>query len=128
MRLLRDTHVLLWAALEPARISVSGRDRLNDPGHDLLFSPASLLEIAIKRGLGRLDFTVQPRPLRRALLDNGYTELPITRQHAVAVEDLPAIHKDPFGRLLVAQAIVEGVFLVSADPVLARYPAPVRAI
>ncbi len=128
MKLLLDTHVLLWAALDPGRISAAGRDLLNDPGNDLLFSPASLWEIAIKRGLGRPDFTVQPKPLRRALLDNGYTELPITSQHAVAVEDLPAIHKDPFDRLLVAQALVEGVFLISADPVLARYPVPIRAI
>jgi len=88
----------------------------------MMFSAASLWEIAIKRGLGRSDFQVDPRLLRRALLDNGYLELPVTSAHTVAVDGLPAHHKDPFDRLLVAQALVEGIQLLTADEQVARYP------
>ena len=101
---------------------------LEDPQNELMFSPASLWEVAIKRGLGREDFRVDPRLLRRGLLDNGYRELPITSEHAVAVDGLPPIHKDPFDRLLVAQATVEGIALLTADPLVAHYPGPVRQV
>jgi PIN domain nuclease of toxin-antitoxin system len=94
----------------------------------LLFSPASLWEVAIKRGLGRDDFAVDPRLLRRGLLDNGYYELPITSEHAVAIDGLPAIHKNPFDRMLVAQATVEGIVLLTVDDVVARYPGPIRKL
>lgn len=95
MKLLLDTHVLLWAAGNPGRLSSSARELLEAPENELIFSAASLWEIAIKRGLGRDDFQVDTRVLRRGLLDNGYSELPITSEHAVAVEGLPPIHKDP---------------------------------
>jgi PIN domain nuclease of toxin-antitoxin system len=94
----------------------------------LVFSVASLWEVAIKRSLGREDFRVDPRLLRRGLIDNGYEELPILGQHAVAVDGLPPIHKDPFDRLLIAQSLIEGITLLTMDPLVARYPAPVRAI
>jgi PIN domain nuclease of toxin-antitoxin system len=128
MKLLLDTHVLLWAAGEPARLSASARRLINDADNEPLFSVASLWEIAIKRGLGRKDFQVDARLLRRGLLDNGYSELPIMSDHVVAVEDLPAIHKDPFDRLLVAQATVEGITLLTLDLVVARYPGPIRRL
>jgi PIN domain nuclease of toxin-antitoxin system len=128
MKLLLDTHVLLWAAGEPARLSASARRLINDAANEPLFSVASLWEIAIKRGLGRKDFQVDARLLRRGLLDNGYSELPIMSDHVVAVEDLPAIHKDPFDRLLVAQATVEGITLLTLDLVVARYPGPIRKL
>ncbi len=128
MKFLLDTHVLLWAAGEPTRLSASARRLLNDKNHELLFSAASLCEVAIKRGLGRKDFSVDARLLRRGLLDNGYEELPILSQHVVEVESLPAIHKDPFDRLLVAQATVEGITLLTLDLVVARYPGPVRKL
>jgi PIN domain nuclease of toxin-antitoxin system len=82
----------------------------------------------IKRGLGRDDFKVDPRLLRRGLLDNGYSELPISSEHVVAIDTLPPIHQDPFDRVLVAQALVEGVTLLTTDAVVARYPAPVKAV
>lgn len=82
---------------------------LSDERNHLFFSPASLWEIAIKRGLGRDDFQVDPSALRRNLIDNDYDELAMRGEHAVAVDGLPAIHKDPFDRLLVAQAMVEGI-------------------
>jgi PIN domain nuclease of toxin-antitoxin system len=94
----------------------------------LVFSVASLWEVAIKRSLGREDFRVDPRLLRRGLIDNGYEELPILGQHAVAVDGLPSLHKDPFDRLLIAQSLIEGITLLTMDPQVARYPAPVRTI
>lgn len=126
MKLLLDTHLLLWAAGTPERLSAVARLLIDDPENELWFSAASIWEIAIKRGLGREDFRVDPRVLRRALLDNGYVELPITSEHAVGVDVLPALHKDPFDRILIAQASTEGIPLLTADPVVARYVGPVR--
>ena len=128
MKLLLDTHVLLWAAGLPGQLTPSTREMLDSEDNELLFSVASLWEIAIKRGLGRPDFRVDPGLLRRGLLDNGYQELPITSAHAVAVESLPALHRDPFDRMLVAQSQVEGISLLTADPQVAQYPGPIRKI
>lgn len=128
MKLLLDTQILLWAAGHPKRLSTAARKLLDDPRNELLFSAASLWEIAIKNTLGREDFRVEPRLLRRGLLDNGYGELPITSQHAVSIDSLPHLHKDPFDRLLLAQALCEGVTLVTANTQLARYPGPVRKV
>ncbi len=128
MKLLLDTQILLWAAGQPKRLSAAGRKLLNDSRNELFFSAASLWEIAIKNTLGREDFHVEPRLLRRGLLDNGYTELPITSQHAVNIESLPPLHKDPFDRLLLSQALSEGITLVTADAQLAQYPGPVRKV
>jgi PIN domain nuclease of toxin-antitoxin system len=126
VKLLLDTHVLLWAAGEPERLSPATRTLIEAEEHELVFSAASVWEIAIKRSLGRADFVVDPRLLRRGLLDNGYTELPITSEHALAVDALPPLHRDPFDRILVAQAAVEGMVLVTADPAVLRYPGPIR--
>ncbi|KAB0267860.1 type II toxin-antitoxin system VapC family toxin [Microvirga brassicacearum] len=128
MKLLLDTHVLLWAAGMPDRLSDAARALLDDPVNELMFSAASLWEIAIKRGLGRPDFVVEPRLLRRGLRDNGYGELPVTSEHAVSIESLPPIHKDPFDRMLIAQATVEGIALVTADAIVATYPGPIRLV
>jgi PIN domain nuclease of toxin-antitoxin system len=125
---LLDTHLLLWAAEQSDHLPATVRILLDDPLNQPLFSAASLWEIAIKSSLGRDDFQVDARVLRRALLDNGYRELPVTSQHAVAVEGLPPIHKDPFDRLLVAQAIVEGITLVTTDSLVAKYPAPIQKV
>jgi len=128
MKVLLDTHLLLWAAGTPSRLSRAAVKSINNPRNELLFSAASLWEVAIKRGLGRSDFQADPRLLRRGLLDNGYAELPILSDHVVAIESLPPIHKDPFDRLLVAQATVEGITLLTADSVVAEYPGPVRLV
>lgn len=128
MKLLLDTHLLLWAAGAPRRLPATARKLLDDPGNELLFSAASVWEIAIKRSLGREDFRVDPRLLRRGLLENGYAELSITGEHATAVDTLPWLHKDPFDRMLVAQAMVESVTLLTADPRLAHYPGPIRRV
>ena len=121
MTLLVDTHLLLWAAGEPQKLSKKARRLLDDPGAQLWFSAASLWEVAIKHGLGRQDFRVEPRRLRRGLLDNGWRELAISSEHAVATLDLPALHKDPFDRMIVTQARVEGLTLVTSDALVARY-------
>ncbi|MER9328375.1 type II toxin-antitoxin system VapC family toxin [Mesorhizobium sp. M0488] len=126
MKLLLDTYLLLWAAAEPDRLPPAALAEIENPLNELLFSSASLWEIAIKRGLGRDDFQVDPRLLRRGLFDNGYHELPITSEHAVTVDGLPAVHKDPFDRILVAQAIVEGITLLTMDDLVACYPGPIR--
>ena len=128
MKLLLDTQVLLWAAGQPERLSASARKLLTNRRNELLFSAASLWEIAIKRSLGREDFRVEPRLLRRGLLDNGYAELPVTSQHAVSIDGLPPLHKDPFDRLLLAQAATEGITLLTADAQVAQYPGPVRKV
>ena len=128
MKLLLDTHLLLWAAGAPDRLSTAARALIDDPANTPIFSVASLWEIAIKRGLGRPDFDVDPRRLRRGLLDNGYEELPITSAHVVAVDALPPLHRDPFDRLLISQAITEGVLLLTADARLAAYPGPLRGV
>lgn len=128
MKLLLDTHLLLWAAGQPDRLPKATRKLLSSEANELLFSAASIWEVAIKRGLGRSDFQADPRLLRRGLLDNGYGELPIFSDHVVAVDSLPMLHKDPFDRLLVAQATVEGITLLTADSVVARYPGPVRLV
>jgi PIN domain nuclease of toxin-antitoxin system len=101
---------------------------MRDPRNELLFSTVAIWEVAIKFGLGRDDFDVDPRVLRRALLDHGYVELPITGQHAVTIDAMPMLHKDPFDRLLLAQAISEGILLLTTDAQLARYPGPVRLV
>jgi PIN domain nuclease of toxin-antitoxin system len=128
VKLLLDTQLLLWAAGQPERLPVAARRLIDDAGNQLLFSAASLWEVAIKSGLGRADFRADARLLRRGLIDNGYDELAITGEHAVAIANLPPIHKDPFDRLLVAQSAVEGILLLTADPILAQNPGPVRKV
>jgi PIN domain nuclease of toxin-antitoxin system len=128
MRLLLDTHILLWAANEPERMSNATRSLFENPDHELAFSAVSLWEIAIKTGRGRDNFRVDAGALRRNLFDNGYAELPMTGAHAAAVAGLPAIHKGPFDRMLVAQATVEGLTLVTSDPAVANYPGPIRLV
>lgn len=125
MKLLLDTHLLLWAAEGSDRLPARAYELMSDPQNELLFSVASLWEIVIKNGLKRDDFQVDARLLRRSLLDNGYVELPILSEHAVAIDALPPIHKDPFDRLLIAQATVEGAPLLTDDATVARYPGPV---
>ena len=128
MKLLLDTHLLLWAAGKPDRLSVRARSLIEDPDNDLMFSAASLWEVTIKAGLGRADFQIDPHLLRRGLIENGYEELPVTGQHALAVGQLPDVHRDPFDRILVAQATVEGLLLLTHDPLVQAYPGPITAV
>ena len=128
MRLLLDTQILLWAAGQPEKLSKPARRLLNDPENAVIFSAASLWEVAIKQSIGRDDFKVDARLLRRGLLDNGYSEIAVTSAHAVALDTLPPLHKDPFDRILLAQAKVEGITLVTADAIVAKYPGAVKRV
>lgn len=128
MRILLDTHILLWAAYSPGSLPIAARDLLLEPAHALVFSAASIWEVAIKAALGRSDFTADARLLRRALIENGYEELAVTGTHAAAVSDLPALHRDPFDRILLAQARTEGTTLLTADEAVAAYGSPVRFV
>ncbi|MHB1592344.1 MAG: type II toxin-antitoxin system VapC family toxin [Sulfuricella sp.] len=128
MNLLLDTHLLLWAASEPQRLSAKARALFLDPANQLVFSAASLWEISIKNSLDRADFKVDPRRLWRMLLVNGYREIPVTSEHTVAVNGLPPLHKDTFDRILVAQARVEGLLLLTADKSVAKYGEGVRKV
>ena len=128
MRLLLDTLVLLWAAEGSARLSPGGRKLIAAMENELFFSAASIWEIAIKSALGREDFEADPGMVREALLENGYRELAVAGNHAAAVAHLPPVHKDPFDRLLVAQAMIEGMILVTADAGLTHYPGTIRRV
>jgi PIN domain nuclease of toxin-antitoxin system len=121
MKYLLDTHVLLWAAGQPERLSESVHAVLQDRQNQLYFSSITIWEIVIKRSLGRNDFVVDPRLLRYGSINNGYLELSMTSEHALTLATLPGIHKDPFDRILVAQAITEQMNLITADTILAKY-------
>ena len=124
--LLLDTHLLLWTAAGSPKLSAECRALLEDPGSTPAFSAASIWEVVIKNGLGREDFRVDARRLRRGLLDAGYREIAVTSEHVLAIGQLLPIHKDPFDRLLIAQAQTEGATLLTVDPLVARYAGPVR--
>ena len=128
MTLLLDTHLLLWAAGDPGRLSSKAQDLLGDPATELTFSTASIWEVVIKNALGRDDFRVDPQRLRDGLVQNDYSELEIRSEHALAVGSLPPIHKDPFDRILIAQAQVENVTLLTTDDKVARYSGPIQAV
>ena len=124
MRVLTDTHILLWALLRPGRLDAACRDILESPEHQVFFSAVNIWEIAIKRALDRPDFDVEPDAVHRAALETGFRELPIAADHAAAVRHLPAHHRDPFDRLLIAQARTEPLLLMTDDPLIDRYTVP----
>lgn len=128
MKFLLDTHLLLWVAADSPRLPDALRALLNDTQNAFAFSAASIWEVVIKHGLGRSDFVADPLRLRRGLLNNDYNELPITSEHALAIASLPPLHRDPFDRVLVAQARIEGIPLLTVDSTLAAYGAPVRLL
>lgn len=119
MRLLLDTHALLWALATPAKLPAPTARALRDPANAVLVSAASAWEIAIKVGLGKLSADVDE--VVRTSLEVGFEELAITLAHAARVRSLPPHHRDPFDRMLVAQAVEEGLTVVTRDAVLGRY-------
>ena len=121
MKLLLDTHILLWAACDPKKLPVKIRKLIEDEENTLFFSAASLWEIVIKNGLSRNDFQIEPRMFRASLIDNGYLEVSITSEHVLFVHDLPPLHKDPFDRILVAQSSIEGMALLTVDQAVIDY-------
>lgn len=128
MKYLLDTHYLIWIPAGDRRTPASLISLLSDSENEFLFSTASLWEIANKHAAGRTDFPFEARGIRTRLMNAGFEELPVLGEHALAVESLEAIHKDPFDRLLVAQAIVEGIVLLTADRTVAKYAGPVQLL
>jgi PIN domain nuclease of toxin-antitoxin system len=123
--LLLDTHLLIWATAFSPTLPKKARALLTDPDNQLVFSAASIWEASIKQARGRPGFDIDTHLLRRALLGNGWEELQVTSEHALATINLPPLHKDPFDRLLLAQAIAEGMTLLTSDSILATYPGPI---
>ncbi len=121
MRILLDTHILLWALIEPGKLGDEARAALEDLDHDVLFSAASVWEISIKAALDRPDFQVSPATIVAAALGSGFAELPVRSAAALKVATLPHYHRDPFDRLLVAQAMTEPAVFYTADARLAAY-------
>ena len=128
MRLLTDTNVLLYSIAEPGRLAEATREILVDPDNDVVFSVVNIWEIGIKAGKRLADFRHDAAEIRNLLFANGWTELDVTGLHAVAASALPLLHNDPFDRMLIAQATVEGVTLLTSDRIVARYPGPVRLV
>ncbi len=125
MKILLDTNILLWVAGSPEKIPENILNQIQDTQNTLFFSAASIWEIAIKHTLGKPDFSFDPLTIYQALVENNYIELAITGNHTIATKHLPQIHKDPFDRMLIAQAIAENMLLVTADRTIAKYSAPV---
>jgi PIN domain nuclease of toxin-antitoxin system len=128
VNLLLDTHLLLWSAGRSEKFSTEADSLINDPVNALWFSAASLWEIAIKRALDRPDFRTEAGPMRAGLLANGYSEIPVDGRHVLALAGLSPLHGDPFDRILIAQAMSEGMVLVTADRKVAAYPGPIRLV
>ncbi len=128
MRLLVDTHLLLWASEGSPRLSRGARKLISDPANELIFSVASIWEISIKHAKGLSSFHAHPGTVWKGLLRNGYMELAVLGKHVVAAGDLPGIHKDPFDRILIAQSTVEGLTLLTSDTTVARYPGSIRKV
>lgn len=128
MNVLLDSHLLLWAAYDPNLLPPAALEVIDNEANRLWFSAASIWEIGIKAALDRDDFRADARILRRALIENEYAELSITSTHAVEAAALPSIHKDPFDRMLIAQARAEGFALLTSDAKVAAYGAPVRLV
>jgi PIN domain nuclease of toxin-antitoxin system len=121
VRVLLDTNILLWAIIEPSRLKPGTRPVLQDPENEILFSAASVWEVAIKAALGRADFRVSPEEIFEEAIANGFVELPVRSAAALRVAGLPLHHRDPFDRLLIAQAMTEPARFYTADAALKIY-------
>ncbi len=121
MRLILDTNVLIRSLIDPAQLTAEVRTILEDPGHEVFFSTASIWEIAIRFGLGRADLGVSPEEIVASAEASGFVELPIRSPAALKVASLPLLHRDPFDRLLVAQAVTEPAQLYTTDRELVGY-------
>jgi PIN domain nuclease of toxin-antitoxin system len=125
---LVDTHVLIWLAVDSPRMGNLARDLLADPDNQIFFSAISIFEIAVKERLSKRGFEVEASAIRRMMIENDFAELAVTGTHAAHAATLPLVHRDPFDRLLVAQAMMEGFTLMTADEMIAQYSGPILKI
>lgn len=128
MKLLLDTHLLLWTITDDDRLSVQARELIDDDSNELHFSVVNIWETAIKHNLGRESFLFEPRRVRRSLLEHGFHEIEITSEHAILTGELPRLHRDPFDRLLIAQAMLEDAVLLTSDQAITRYSGSIRLV
>jgi PIN domain nuclease of toxin-antitoxin system len=128
MKFLLDTHLLLWTVSDDPQLSAEARGIIDGAPNELYFSVVNIWETAIKHGLGKQSFLFEPRLVRTSLLRQGFRELEITSEHAIVAGSLPPLHRDPFDRLLIAQAAVENAVLLTSDTAVARYPGPIRLL
>jgi PIN domain nuclease of toxin-antitoxin system len=128
LKFLLDTHLLIWLAFDDPKLPKDVADLHRHPESSLHFSVISIWETAIKQSLGRSDFQADAGLLRTSLLDSGYSEVPIESRHAMEVRNLPTLHRDPFDRMLIAQARVEGLVLLSSDAEICRYDGPIKRV
>ena len=128
MKILFDTHLLLWSAIRSPRLPKVSAQMLADPSVEPVFSVAALWEIAIKAAKQMPEFPHDTATVRRSLMRAGWSELLIEADHVIAAARLPAIHRDPFDRLMIGQATAEAITLVTADQIVAQYPGPIRRV
>jgi PIN domain nuclease of toxin-antitoxin system len=126
--LLIDTHILLWMSIDQERLSRNALQLLGDEENEVWFSAISILEMAIKQGLGKLDLRVSVDVYRASMIEKGFSELQVNGEQAAYVARLPQLHRDPFDRLLVAQATVEGMLFLTSNEQLAQYPGPILRV
>jgi PIN domain nuclease of toxin-antitoxin system len=128
MRFLLDAHLLVWLAALSERLPAEVREIAEDPTNEIFFSSASIWELTIQFSAAKTTLALPPNILYRELIDNDFEELPVSATHALAVETLPWIHKDPFDRILIAQSISEGMLLLTSDDTIAQYSGPIRLV
>ena len=128
MNFLLDTHILIWVAISPHKISLELASLLSDPSNHLYFSSASIWEIPLKESLGKRDFEISSKKLHGGLIENGYKEIKISALHAMEAIKLPFIYRDPFDRILVTTAIWENMPLLTNDSTLSPYHSLVRVL
>jgi PIN domain nuclease of toxin-antitoxin system len=128
MRLLLDTHLVLWSLFDLPKLPPAARSLMEDTRNEICFSVVNIWEIAVKRQLGRRDFLVDPRMARRTMLESGYMELIVNGSHAESMDTLPLLHRDPFDRMLIQQAVFENATLITSDKAVAEYAGPIRLV
>jgi PIN domain nuclease of toxin-antitoxin system len=126
--LMLDTQLAIWTGSDKTRMSASARALIGDPANQLFFSSVTIWEIAIKQALRRSGFFADADFAREQMLAAGFQEVPLTGIHAVKIRELPPLHGDPFNRILIAQAMCEGLTLLTTDSLLAQYPGPVLRV
>ncbi|OHV83761.1 type II toxin-antitoxin system VapC family toxin [Rhizobium sp. LCM 4573] len=128
MKVLLDSHLLVWLVGASYRLPLDAREIIENPDHEIFFSSASIWELSIKYSSGKIGLELPPRMLYRVLIESDFQELAVTATHALEVELLQPIHKDPFDRILVAQSMSEGMLLLTSDETIAQYNGPIRLV